>query len=642
MGTGIKRKEKKRQKGIVFVADHWCEFYGGIDVFNQKLCEAMAYVVEQSKIKVVCLVFGSVLNDDIYEYGKRGIIVIQYNKGERQVNQEDYKRALNLVKNSVPDVEFTWIGHDIKTGEIAHRLARNNNEKCAVIFHTIYDSMHSNRKDIMQRTKEGRDHSRIDDQQCDLARQVDWVFCVGPVLYESFNALEQNNIYEIIPGLEEKQSNVAKHNRIMIGGRYSKNNSEQKNWKMACFAVVKALNDLSSNGIICPGEFTTYVYGFESDYTDAEIEKIENDVKEEIKKEHFTKHMPEIHFKKFNKNRKEYLKDLEKSKLFVMSSAKESFGLVAWEALAYEIPVVVSCASGIYKYLSEELGYLLNGLCGTFEPSSTNLIDEMGESIANILKNTYKMEKSTRLLRNEMDKNKWEILAIDIANKMGINEVMNPDIFTNAEYAEFTYAKRKLMLDELKRRFRNGKIERQVVFFGGISRGELLLDEDFLMSILEWLPADSHKNMDVFFCYEIDEAINQRAIQLKEDKNANRHNLCKKAEDMANFKNILINLYQNRNKNIEMQHIIEKGLERIHLVTLKKCPSVYINILDDDWYFTLKYENRSTQNATVKLSKDYAGNQQKHRLIDHMKFILSDSEGDSECDLLLREIEKWR
>ena len=93
------------------------------------------------------------------------------------------------------------------------------------------------------------------------------------------------------------------------------------------------------------------------------------------------------------------------------------------------------------------------------------------------------------------------------------------------------------------------------------------------------------------------------------------------------------------------QRELESCLRRIHLVPLNKSPGVYINILDNEWYFTLKYENRSSDNATMKLADTEEGKKQKQRLIDHMKFILKDSINDEEPDVesknMLDQIDKW-
>jgi len=53
-------------------------------------------------------------------------------------------------------------------------------------------------------------------------------------------------------------------------------------------------------------------------------------------------------------DRKEYFQRLEGNDVLVMPSLKEGFGLVAWEALGAEIPIIATRSSGFFEFLEQE------------------------------------------------------------------------------------------------------------------------------------------------------------------------------------------------------------------------------------------------------------------------------------------------
>lgn len=624
------------KKGIVFINDKWGRFDdGGIDVFNQKLCEAMGYVMKREEAIAICLVISTtaVANKEEDRAKDHNVRIICYAPENNESFDEICGGAAKKVLDVAPDInEFVWIGHDIHTGGYACKIAEfrkkeyTKKERCAVILHTDYFRVHADR----DREGAKRDNNEKTGEQNMLVAKADYVFCVGPKILKNVWCI-RSNIIRIIPGLAGRKTDEINRNfKIMIAGRFFGNSEKQKNWKGTCKAVVDALNLLSDSGSN-PERYIVTVYGMDPQMSNEELTKLGKEEKDKYEKGI----RPTFQMKRFDPFQKDYLKELEESAILVMGSEHESFGMVAWEALALEVPIVISESSGLYEYLENELGYLLKGLCGSFPADRDCTMQCMSRSIADILRKPEKMQKASALLRDMMDNHKWESLAIEVAQKVGVNAVMDEMTQRNHDCFEFTYAERGMLFSEIKACIVNKKVEKRLVFFGGVSR-ELFwqddemekMDRSFCNAIVELL--ESKGNLRVYICYETGTAIKQRKDQMDEQV---EKRLQKKAEKIGKFKEVFEGEYGGKFKNC---------INRFHLVPLTKSPSVCMNILDEDWFFTLKYENRTTQNTTMKLRNSEEGKAEKGRLRKHMKFILGDNVDNAECKNLAEKLDSWR
>lgn len=633
-------EQKWKKRGIVFVADNWGQFeHGGIDVFNQKLCEAMGYVMNRKEAVVVCLIIGrKAIADEIFERERsRNVILVSYVPQGEDGKETICRKAVDKINSAVPDTEFVWIGHDTISGELACMMSRRRNEKSAIILHTDFFRIHADRCDDAERRSRGDDNVSKDNMQRRLVRETDYVFCVGPRLYRKFKKMkfdEPKKVFLIIPGLEERRSEGLTRLNIMISGRFYGNAIMQKNWENTCKATINALSKLADKDIDV-SDFVITIYGFDPNMTEIELDIMKIAKEKELYAETGIK--PAIQFKKFDQSRENYLKELGNSCLFVMGSEQESFGMVAWEALSMEVPIVISRSSGLYEYLDNELGYLLNGLCGSFAANRKETMESMTKSIASILRDIPKMDKATELLRDRMSDHTWENLAIQMAKTVGVNAVMDEMIYKNHDCFEFTYAERRLMFTRIKMSVENQEVKKRLVFFGGISRNlfwknnELTtIDDSFCEGIVNLL--DKQKNMHIYICYETGNAVKQREEQMGDELGEKTAGVLEeKARKISELHETFAKRYGEKFKSC---------VDRFHLVPLTKSPSVYINIVDEDWYFSLKYENRSTQNTTMKLKNGRAGSDEKRRLKEHMKFILSDNT-DGACKNLIEQMEEW-
>ena len=629
------KQDIDKKVGIVFVADHWGTYIGGIDVFNEKLCKEMAYVVDQSCVSVVCLVFGEVATQYMQECEKQGVKIVSYIKEQEEVEEAICSNARKLVVTETKCQYYIWIGHDTITGEKGFKLSSiNEQDKFCLILHTDYLSTNVNKIEASRHFSD-----KIKEQE-NLIKNANWVFCVGPILYERFRNWQRNNkeVVMIIPGLEinNKLENRGENNLIMMSGRFDDDTEHQKRWTDAVQAIGNAMNKLAGKGrpIL---DYQVIIYGFSEGYTEEQL----CCKREELLKKIRTKYKINMSLRlvKFDKERKEYLNDLERCSVFVMSSWIESFGLVAWEALERGIPIVISKNSGIYKYLDAELGYSLRGLCGSFDAGQGDVIDEMGKVISDMLSAKKVLESAEKLRVEMLKKNRWEKCAINMAKTIGIEDVMSDQVFTDSSCVEFIYFKRKFMFDELKKRVENGRVSSKIVFFDGISKKNILEDDKFFLALYELLSGKTE--IDVYFAYPTRNAISERISQVDYEK-VDIDILSEKPEFISNLK-VNFEKIIRENKIDFDEEKLQKVLNKIYLVPLDKSPNVYINIIDDDWYFTIKYETRSSDNATMKLRIDGSteGERQKESLKEYMEFILKASQESKGKIQMLSELKKW-
>lgn len=147
------------------------------------------------------------------------------------------------------------------------------------------------------------------------------------------------------------------------------------------------------------------------------------------------------------------------------------------------------------------------------------------------------------------------------------------------------------------------------------------------------------EKVEIYLGYPTEKAIDERISQIDEE-NVDAIALKEKAALIGKLKDTIKQILEEKNIDID-EEAYKTCLNRIHLIPLDKSPSVYINIFDDDWYFTIKYEKRSSENATMKLANSDEGIKQKQNLINHMRFILNASNHTTECQNMLQQIDKW-
>lgn len=607
-------------KVIIFLADAWGAKYGGINTFNKDLCVAMGYVLPKD-IKVVCLILGTIDEDSFYDALQQNVYLISYNKKNTELISKDYKQIKERIEEKIGLHKLTiCIGHDIFTGENAIKLSNELCCKSGLIVHTDYpvieglkeNTVNGISKEIYQRS---------------LIENADYVFAVGPRLCERALEVRQNCVFEIIPGLNEMGANLTKNHRtIMTFGRFDGSISPVKQSNLACAAFGRAIAMVNN----CR-DYVLQIFGVDNSNTEA------NDIANR-----FAKKKVSIILKPYTENRDELFKALQNNCAFMMLSLSEGFGLSAWEAIAAEIPIIITKNSGVYDFLYRELGYLINGLClpvdisGVYDinnPENSRIknddIEVVAQKLQEVLLEPDKLRDSARMLKDRLKKYTWERTAISISNICGLTNISVDALSYSENFYDIIFRNRQLCLDHVFQRVKDKQIRKRIVFFGGISNR--LCKEESIQAFCSLLK--NITNLKIYFCYEKGEVALRRAAEL------NPKVLPK--DELSQDPMVRMN---RKAEKIEASHdLYAKDVkDRVYYIPLSKAPNSYFIILDDDLYFSLLLETRSTNSTTIKVKNSNEAIEEREKMLNHMAFILNESAKDSGVIELLNIINEMK
>lgn len=607
--------------GLVFITDAWGTRYGGINSFNKDLCVAMGYVLSNNT-KVICLILGDIDEDAKIDALQQNVYLVSYNKRCHEIQEDDYSRIISRISNEIKACNLVLcIGHDIFTGKIAINLSNVLGIKSAIIVHTDYI--------VIEGLKEKSDGGSTKElEQRDIIEKANFVFAVGPRLQERVLEIRDENAFEIIPGLAEISPNTTKNHRtIMTYGRFEGSIAPVKLNDLACAAFGRAVAMVQSQK-----DYVLQIFGA----------KLEDSGKVSEIAKRFAGKRVSVNVNAYTEDRAELFKALQNNCAFMMLSISEGFGLSAWEAIAAEVPLIITKNSGLYDFLYRELGYLINGLClpvnitGVFYINSIDKskkecddIENVAKKLREVLIQPDRLKSSAKLLKESLKKYTWERTAITIANACNLTNISLDSLSYSEDFYDVIYRNRKICMDYIFQKVRDRQIKKHIVFFGGISNR--LCKEDAINEFTNLLLNLS--NVEIYFCYEKGEVALRRAAELnpkmlpKDDLSQDpmrRMNMkAKKIEDSYNY-------------------YLDEIKERVHYIPLSKAPNTYFIILDDDIYFSLLLETRSTNSTTIKIKNNPEAKEERIKMLDHMEFILNETSNNIHVKKLLRIVNEMK
>lgn len=326
-------------KSIIFFATSWSAANGGVNSFNMDLCNAIA----NTGINIyIFLPVGADNSSEPRENIQLKILPTTFS--------DFNKKSVNFVLEELPSSqEFIWVGHDAISGGAALFMRNSAGGRCIIFHHMDYSNYYYLKK------SDSAEKIRI---QKHLLKSADVVIGVGPRLTSSAKHIRPRHAetYSIEPGVPAFQSEHSREfdYRIAICGRLSVSEDKVKNLTAGVKGAVNALQKLpTKRGCI------TLLGSTPSD----------------VAAMHLTKGASiAINPVPYINSRDEYFSELQDADLVLMPSVREGFGLVAWEALALGIPVLVSKSSGFFELLQQlELAELVSSV----EISGVAAIDEV-------------------------------------------------------------------------------------------------------------------------------------------------------------------------------------------------------------------------------------------------------------------------
>src|SRR5580698_2558496 len=325
---------------VVVFATAWGPRHGGINSFSHDLCCVLPSVLADHSVVCVTL---SASSDDIHEAGLSGVTLVHLNRDHDDEFKSVWADAVySVLSQQLPlaCVEW-WIGHDVKSGELAIEMSRRaKGGKTAVIMHMSYDDY--------QYAKHPGSDSAVNSvkSQRQVFSVADVSFGVGPLLYDRVQALSRSGARceMVIPGLPEPAATLPRTRLSAITfGRFEPNEALIKQAPLAVAGFAAAFKDGRRMGVATFEDATLHVIGV-PEHEVSNLNKLA---------EQHAERLLNVGIHNFIENRAELRSRLERSNLSMMLSWHEGFGLTGWEAIGMGIPTIISRESGVWRLLNK-------------------------------------------------------------------------------------------------------------------------------------------------------------------------------------------------------------------------------------------------------------------------------------------------
>lgn len=333
---------------IVLITNAWGARHGGINSFNTDFAKALSGVLAPNT-RVTCVVMYATA-EDTEDAAKAGVRLLSL--GAKDSERVDESRAVNVL-DAVQNVDsgevLWWVGHDVISGDAAVALPKKAGQgKAAVIHHMSYVDYATYKQGKASITKEKRE------QQRRIFKQADMVFGVGPLLRDSLADLisDSKKAMMLVPGLAEiEPAPSPKRFSAITFGRLDPENDRIKQGRLAIAGFATACRKAHEDEVYPEAlreNPRLFVIGV-SPSGDEEKELL-------ALAQQKAGRVISLHPLPYEEDRTELFDELRCSSIAMMLSWHEGFGLTGWEAIAAEVPLIVSRESGLYKLIDEKLG----------------------------------------------------------------------------------------------------------------------------------------------------------------------------------------------------------------------------------------------------------------------------------------------
>jgi glycosyltransferase involved in cell wall biosynthesis len=340
---------------LVAFATQWGSRYGGINSFNADFLMNFAFAY-QANVQTICIV-RSASDDQIKQARKSSVrlIPLRYTPQSPYLMTEHGEESVRQLKElglSIDPNATVWLGHDRITGHAAIAAAKIAGGRSAIIAHMSYDHYESYAESS---------HSALEKttSQRQVLQDANIVLAVGPLLRDAAKDLvgASKTVHMLIPGLAEIDTQVAPTTfTAFLSGRLTEDAERIKQGHLGIAAFATAQYEARRDGR--PDSLRKQpkliLRGVDVDGT-AQASKEEPNVEKQLKQfaETYAQAVVNLHTLPFTENRTELFSELARASVCLMPSWHEGFGLVAWEAIAAGVPIIITINSGVYRFLEE-------------------------------------------------------------------------------------------------------------------------------------------------------------------------------------------------------------------------------------------------------------------------------------------------
>jgi tetratricopeptide (TPR) repeat protein len=408
---------------LVAFATGWGSKFGGINSFNTDFLSAFGAAYHHS-VQVICIV-ASATPEEIEDARNTNVrlVPLLYVPQDKVLSKEhaqagiDELHRLNIIFNPNKTV---WLGHDRFTGAAAIEAAKKAGSQSALIHHMSYDHYES----YAENSNAAREKTQ---EQRALFNQADLVFAVGPLLRDALSDLlsEQKPIHMLIPGLAEIDSRSApKTFTAFLSGRLSDNAARIKQGHLGIAAFAKAHQEAREQDMpdsLCrQPKLVLRGVDFEAQLAlSPSLPEVNPETALKKFAEGYANSVINLQVLPYTQDRQELYDDLRAASVALMPSWHEGFGLVAWEAIAAGVPLIISESSGVFCLLDEKhtgdgtgCVYPINVLGSVDSPFfRTEDLQAVVTQLKTIAKDPGKARERAGRLRESLQKYTWSACA---------------------------------------------------------------------------------------------------------------------------------------------------------------------------------------------------------------------------------------
>lgn len=417
------------EKILVAFATSWGTRFGGINSFNADLMSAVA-ATYSNKVTATCVVLSADLAETKAAHDE-GVRLISLNlsgiKDFPEHLEPKVTETLQTAGIDVRNAEVIWLGHDRITGAIALALAAKHGGRSVLIHHMSYVHYEAfPENSATARKKEA--------EQKQLFTKADIVLAVGPLLRDALqDMLDGNPVPMLVPGLASINPRPApKTFKAFLSGRLNDSARKIKQAYLGVAAFGTAIRQCTEQSAFPSPLHQSHgprltLRGVDFENLDGSIDP---DAERALNRfaEEYAGCVFALHALPFTEERTALFDDLRAASVAMMPSWHEGFGLVAWEAIAAGVPLILSSTSGAFRLLNEHK----NGICISLvqvidvkgSHKEPHFIDEdrnkLAQAIIQVAKDPSAQREKAVQLRDELLKQyTWDHCARELLGAFG-------------------------------------------------------------------------------------------------------------------------------------------------------------------------------------------------------------------------------
>lgn len=398
---------------VVFVATHWGTRHGGLNALNQDLVHAVAHRAG-TDVAVACAVTRPLQHEITHEAKVHDVTLLDLGSVDPECELGPAGEAL---VRSWGRVDW-FVGHDLVSGGFATEAASLTGARSAVVLHTDYGAYASFRGTIGEEIHERARLTGV------VLNRADVVLAVGPKLARAArdHVDGSKEVFRLIPGLVDRPRRSAQPENFhaITSGRLTAVDDRLKQGSLAVEAFGRLLGTVPE---LARPDARISVVGVE-DGREKELRR---------RAEKAAGRLVAVNCRGYVEDRDQVLGLLKSASVCLMLSVHDGFGLTGWEALAAEVPLVLSKNTGLYELLDEAGGEargcvrVVDVQGALAEPYYTPAdVETVTAALRGIAHRGGKAKEDARALRRRVAEYTWPGAARALLTALGLAEQTSP------------------------------------------------------------------------------------------------------------------------------------------------------------------------------------------------------------------------